>query len=158
MKEAAPQPGDKIGLEHVGSQTVRIPDGQEAERNSWKVHSADELAFKQLGNRLGRSGAKKTTLDYTRDYAERRGVAEHMGVRSEIEIPRELAAAAERQTLARGSLQKVGADLAQDLRADPRKDLAPDRGDERQQRQRRNPFEDSRYWHSSGHNGAQHAV
>jgi Ti-type conjugative transfer relaxase TraA len=140
MKEAAPQPGDKIGLEHVGSQTVRLPDGQEAERNSWKVHGADELAFKQLGNRLSRSGAKETALDYSRDFAERRGIAERMGVRSEIEIPCELAAA-ERQTLGRGSLQKVDADLAQDLRADPRKDLAQDLGgDDRQQRQRRNPF------------------
>lgn len=141
MKEAAPQPGDKIGLEHVGSQTVRLPDGQEAERNSWKVRNADELAYQQLEKRLSRSGAKETTLDYTRDFAERRGIAERMGVRSEIEIPHEREAAAERQTLARGSSQKVGADLAQDLRADPRKDLAQDRGDDRQQRQRRNSFE-----------------
>ncbi len=39
--------------------------------------------------RLSRSGVKETTLDYTRDFAERRGIAEQMGVRSEIEIPAE---------------------------------------------------------------------
>ena len=128
MKEAAPHPGDKIGLEHRGSETVRLPDGQTAERNSWKVHGADALAYKQLENRLSRSGAKETTLDYTRDFAERRGIAEQMGVRSEIEFRPEQEATAERQTLGRGSSQKADADFAQD------------RADDRQQGQRRNPF------------------
>jgi hypothetical protein len=41
----------------------------------------------QLARRLSRSGAKETTLDYAR----RRGIAERLGVRSEIEVPREVA-------------------------------------------------------------------
>ncbi len=88
MKDAAPEIGAKIGLEHAGSETVRLPDGKTAERNSWKVHGADELAFKALEDRLSRSGVKETTLDYTRDFANRRGIAEKIGIRSEIEVDR----------------------------------------------------------------------
>jgi Ti-type conjugative transfer relaxase TraA len=75
MKEAAPEIGEKIGLEHRGAEPVRLPDGTTAERNAWKVHDAGALAYRQLENRLSRSGAKETTLDYTRDFAERRGIA-----------------------------------------------------------------------------------
>ncbi|MDC7267279.1 MULTISPECIES: Ti-type conjugative transfer relaxase TraA [unclassified Shinella] len=146
MKEAAPEIGEKIGLQHLGSTPVTLPDGTETHRNAWKVQDAGELAYDQLERRLSRSGVKETTLDYTRDFAERRGIAEQMGVRSEIEIPAERAAGlraereptAERERIedrAPRSSQKVGADLAQDLRADPRGDLAGDR------QQRRNPFE-----------------
>lgn len=147
MKEAAPEIGNKIGLEHRGSEPVRLSDGQMVERHTWKVRDAGELAYSQLESRLSRSGVKETTLDYTRDFAERRGIAEQMGVRSEIEIPAERAAGhrVERESTAvdphsgdaldRRSSQKVGADLAQDLRADPREDLADDR------RQRRSGFE-----------------
>lgn len=145
MKEAAPQPGDKIGLEHDGSQTVRLPDGGTADRHTWTVQSADELAFKQLGNRLSRSGVKETTLDYTSDFAERRGLSERFGIKSDIEIRPDREATAERiedprsgVSLVRGSSEKMGEDLRQENRAE---DLAPDRGDDRQQRQRRNPFE-----------------
>ena len=142
MKEAAPEIGEKIGLQHEGSTPVTLPDGTQTHRNTWKVQDAGELAYSQLERRLSRSGVKETTLDYTRDFAERRGIAEQMGVRSEIEIPAERAGLrAERESTAgdhaleRRSSQKVGADLAQDLRADPREDLASDR------QQRRNPFE-----------------
>lgn len=143
MKEAAPEIGEKIGLQHEGSTPVTLPDGTQTHRNAWKVQDAGELAYSQLERRLSRSGVKETTLDYTRDFAERRGIAEQMGIRSEIEIPAERAAGlrAERESTAgdhaldRRSSQKVGADLAQDLRADPREDLAGDR------QQRRNPFE-----------------
>ncbi|MHB2268169.1 Ti-type conjugative transfer relaxase TraA [Agrobacterium tumefaciens] len=143
MKEAAPEIGEKIGLQHEGSTPVTLPDGTQTHRNTWKVQDAGDLAYSQLERRLSRSGVKETTLDYTRDFAERRGIAEQMGVRSEIEIPAERAAGlrAERESTAgdhaldRRSSQKVGADLAQDLRADPREDLAGDR------QQRRNPFE-----------------
>lgn len=142
MKEAAPEIGEKIGLQHEGSTPVTLPDGTQTHRNTWKVQDAGELAYSQLERRLSRSGVKETTLDYTRDFAERRGIAEQMGVRSEIEIPAERAGLrAERESTAgdhaldRRSSQKVGADLAQDLRADPREDLAGDR------QQRRNPFE-----------------
>lgn len=142
MKEAAPEIGEKIGLQHEGSTPVTLPDGTQTHRNTWKVQDAGELAYSQLERRLSRSGVKETTLDYTRDFAERRGIAEQMGVRSEIEIPAErVGLRAERESTAgdhaldRRSSQKVRADLAQDLRADPREDLAADR----QQRQR--PFE-----------------
>ena len=87
MKETAPEIGEKIGLEHRGAEPVRLPDGTTVDRNAWKVHKAGALAYRQLENRLSRSGAKETTLDYTRDFAERRGIAEQMGVSSKIEIP-----------------------------------------------------------------------
>ncbi|WP_374828143.1 Ti-type conjugative transfer relaxase TraA, partial [Brucella lupini] len=82
MKAAkqAPQIGDRIGLQHVGSEPVRLPDGTETHRNAWKVQEAGELAYEHLESRLSRSGVKETTLDYTRDFAarqfaERRGIA-----------------------------------------------------------------------------------
>jgi Ti-type conjugative transfer relaxase TraA len=132
MQEAGPEIGDKIGLQHEGSTPVTLPDGTQTHRNTWKVQDAGELAYDQLERRLSRSGVKETTLDYTRDFAERRGIAEQMGVRSEIEITAERDRIEDR---APRSSQKVRADLAQDLGADPRADLAGDR----QQRQR--PFE-----------------
>ena len=89
MQEAAREIGEKIGLQHLGSTPVTLPDGTQTHRNRWKVQDAGELAYNQLERRLSRSGVKETTLDYTRDFAERRGIAEQMGVRSEIEIPRE---------------------------------------------------------------------
>ena len=141
MKEAGPEIGEKIGLQHLGSTPVTLPDGTETHRNAWKVQDAGELAYDQLERRLSRSGVKETTLDYTRDFAERRGIAEQMGVRSEIEIPAERAGLrAERESTAERehiedraprSSQKVRADLAQDLRADPREDLAADRQQQR---------------------------
>ncbi|MGD6729408.1 Ti-type conjugative transfer relaxase TraA, partial [Xanthomonas citri pv. citri] len=97
MKEAAPEIGERIGLQHLGSTPVTLPDGTQTHRNTWKVQDAGELAYSQLENRLSRSGVKETTLDYTRDFAERRGIAgdpgiaEQMGVRSEIEISAERA-------------------------------------------------------------------
>lgn len=127
--ERAPEIGDKIGLEHRGSEPVRLPDGQMVERHSWKVRDAGELVYSQLENRLSRSGVKETTLDYTRDFAERRGIAERMGVRSEIEIPAEHAAGL------RAGRESTSEDHTQDLRADPREDLAGDR------QQRRSRFE-----------------
>lgn len=131
MKEAAPEIGEKIGLQHEGSTPVTLPDGTQTHRNTWKVQDAGELAYSQLERRLSRSGVKETTLDYTRDFAERRGIAEQMGVRSEIEIPAERERIEDR---APRSSQKVRADLAQDLGADPRADLAGDR------QQRPRPF------------------
>lgn len=131
MKEAAPEIGEKIGLQHEGSTPVTLPDGTQTHRNAWKVQDAGELAYDQLERRLSRSGVKEMTLDYTRDFAERRGIAEQMGVRSEIEIPAERERIEDR---APRSSQKVRADLAQDLGADSRADLAPDR------QQRPRPF------------------
>jgi len=153
MKEAAPEIGEKIGLQHEGSTPVTLPDGTQTHRNTWKVQDAGELAYSQLERRLSRSGVKETTLDYTRDFAERRGIAETLGVRSEIEIPAERHPA-ERERIedrAPRSSQKVGRDLAQDLRADPREDLAGNR------QQRRNPFEGLKLGRGAAAEGPQQA-
>ncbi|WP_426233568.1 BID domain-containing protein, partial [Pararhizobium sp. DWP3-4] len=80
--------GDRIGLEHNGSQTVRLPGGQTAERHSWLVRMGDELAVQRLGQRLSRDGTKETTLDYTSDFAARRGIAARVAVASEIALGR----------------------------------------------------------------------
>ena len=86
MREASPQIGDRIALQHEGATPVTLPDGTKAERNAWRVVKGDELAYQKLATRLSRSGAKETTLDYISDFAERRGIAEKLGVKSEIEL------------------------------------------------------------------------
>ncbi|MBP1862185.1 Ti-type conjugative transfer relaxase TraA [Rhizobium herbae] len=57
-------------------------------RDSVKLYAGrDELKdMKALSASMGRSGAKETTLDYTHAFAERRGLAEEFGVRSEIAV------------------------------------------------------------------------
>lgn len=85
--ERAPEIGEKIGLQHEGSTPVTLPNGTQTHRNTWKVQDAGDLAYSQLERRLSRSGVKETTLDYTRDFAERRGITEQMGISREIEIP-----------------------------------------------------------------------
>ncbi|QTQ85676.1 Ti-type conjugative transfer relaxase TraA [Agrobacterium tumefaciens] len=98
MRDASPEIGDRIGLQHEGATPVTLPDGTQAERNAWRVVKGDALAYEQLTSRLSRSGAKETTLDYISDFAERRGIAsdrwivngqgigQEFGVRSEIEL------------------------------------------------------------------------
>lgn len=88
LQEVAPEIGDRIGLQHEGAIPVTLPDGTHTQRNSWRVVEGGELAYQQLEHRLSRSGAKETTLDYVRDFAERRGIAERFGVSSEIEVDR----------------------------------------------------------------------
>jgi Ti-type conjugative transfer relaxase TraA len=44
--------------------------------------------MESLTARLGRDGSKETTLDYAQGFAERRGIAERFGVKSEIEVER----------------------------------------------------------------------
>ena len=136
--ERAPEIGDKIGLQHMGSVPVRLPDGQMVERHSWKVRDAGELTYSQLESRLSRSSVKETTLDYTSDFAERRGIAETLGVRSEIEISGERAAGLRAEQESTGDHEHVG-DHALDRRSSQRvgEDLAQDRGDDRQQRRSR---------------------
>ncbi|UFX13051.1 Ti-type conjugative transfer relaxase TraA [Sinorhizobium meliloti] len=56
--------GDRIGLERVASERVRLPDGTEAERNSWKVVPVADLAMARMRERLSRDASKETTLDY----------------------------------------------------------------------------------------------
>ncbi len=92
MRDASPAIGDRIGLQHEGATPVTLPDGTQAERNAWRVVTGNELAYQKLTSRLSRSGAKETTLDYVRDFAERRRIAsdpwigQEFGVRSEIEL------------------------------------------------------------------------
>lgn len=93
IRQAGAETGATIGLRHEVSVPVTLPDGTETHRNAWRVQDANELAYGQLAERLSRSGVKETTLDYTQGFAERRGMAEAIGVRSEIKIekPAELA-------------------------------------------------------------------
>jgi len=56
--------GDRIGRQHDGSERVTLPDGTEADRNTWKVVAVEELAVARLHERLSRDGSKETTLDY----------------------------------------------------------------------------------------------
>ncbi|MNR96561.1 ATP-dependent RecD-like DNA helicase [compost metagenome] len=63
--------GDRIGLQHVGSERVRLPDGSEADRNSWKVVPVEDLAMARVHERLSRDGSKETTLDYQSSSAYR---------------------------------------------------------------------------------------
>ena len=86
LAEAGPSIGDRIVLEAAGSETVRLPGGGTGARQEWTVSSARDAAWRQLESRLSRSGLKETTLDYALDFAERRGIAETLGVRSEIEV------------------------------------------------------------------------
>lgn len=64
IEEARPDIGDRIGLKHDGSETVTLPDGTTAERNTWKVVRVAELAMERLKEQLARDGSKETTLDY----------------------------------------------------------------------------------------------
>lgn len=149
MKEAAREIGEKIGLQYEGSTPVALPDGTQTHRNTWKVQDARELAYSQLERRLSRSGVKETTLDYTRDFAERRGIAEQMGVRSEIEIPAERAGLRpDRESTAE---QKRIKDRAPRSSQKVREDLASDR------QQRRNPFEGLKFGRGAAAEGPQQA-
>ncbi|MBX9875709.1 MAG: Ti-type conjugative transfer relaxase TraA, partial [Beijerinckiaceae bacterium] len=53
--------------------------------------------MESLTARLGRDGSKETTLDYAQGFAERRGIAEQFGVKSEIEVERGAGGAKARQ-------------------------------------------------------------
>ncbi|RVH83312.1 Ti-type conjugative transfer relaxase TraA [Sinorhizobium meliloti] len=74
--------GDRIGIEHAGSERVRLPDGTEANRNSWKVVPVEDLAMARMHERLSRDASKETTLDYQNAssyraalrFADRRGL------------------------------------------------------------------------------------
>jgi len=56
--------GDRIGVEHKGSESVRLPDGKQVKRHSWEVVDVKALALDRLTERLSRDGSKETTLDY----------------------------------------------------------------------------------------------
>ncbi|PRD43556.1 Ti-type conjugative transfer relaxase TraA [Phyllobacterium phragmitis] len=65
IKAADVQIGDRIGLEHKGSEKLKLPDGKQVERHSWEVVDIRAIAVSRLTERLSRDGAKETTLDYT---------------------------------------------------------------------------------------------
>lgn len=65
LKQANAQIGDRIGLDHKGSEKVQLPDGKLVDRHAWEVVDVRALAMSRLAERLSRDGAKETTLDYT---------------------------------------------------------------------------------------------
>ena len=85
VAQANPQSGDRLGLQHTGSETVQLPDGTMTGRNSWKVRDAADLAFSSLEARLSRSGAKETTLDYAADFAHHRAIGRGTAVTGGID-------------------------------------------------------------------------
>ncbi len=64
IAKADAQIGDRIGLEHNGSETVRLPDGKQVKRHSWEVVDVRALALSRMTERLSRDSSKETTLDY----------------------------------------------------------------------------------------------
>ncbi|ODT09935.1 MAG: Ti-type conjugative transfer relaxase TraA [Kaistia sp. SCN 65-12] len=78
--------------------------------------------MESLAARLGRDGSKETTLDYAQGFAERRGIAERFGVKSDIEVERGGEGKGQRS----GDEKQRGG-LAQDSRAEDR--TADRRGD-----------------------------
>ena len=83
-----------------------------------------------LSARLGGDGSKETTLDYAQGFAERRGIAERFGVKSEIEV--------ERAAGGQGRQDKAGEKQRADLGRDPDAGgRAVDRRGERGQAQER---------------------
>lgn len=64
MAKTAPEIGDRIGLEHKGSEAVVLPDGKTVQRHVWDVVDIRKLAMSRLTERLSRDGVKETTLDY----------------------------------------------------------------------------------------------
>jgi hypothetical protein len=86
--------------------------------------------MESLAVRLGRDGSKETTLDYAQGFAERRGIAERFGVKSEIEVER----GGKWKGQQRGGVEKQRGDLAKESAAkDP---VADRRGDQGQVRGR----------------------
>ncbi len=98
--------GDRIGLEHGGSETVRLPDGTTAERNTWHVRGAAELAAAKLAQVLGRERPKESTLDF----ADRRGFDGESVVRRLLERGRAKVSdlAGKMQRAMRRSLERHG--------------------------------------------------
>lgn len=57
----AAQRGERIRLEHGGSEAVRLPDGTTAEQNTWHVRGASELA-KSVLNPPGSTMVSRTPI------------------------------------------------------------------------------------------------
>jgi len=128
IESAAPSIGATIRLEFRGSETVRLPDGREAQRNSWEVKSGDAVAYAQLQGKLSRSGVKETTLDYISDFAGRRGIDDELTVRSEIELGHKPAVATmERRRDGRASSDLSSAWIKNEASMEQRSVLNPNR-------------------------------
>lgn len=84
MNVSGARPGERIGLEHGGSATMRLPDGATAQRHTWHVRTETELAATKLVQALGRERPKESTLDF----ADRRGFDGESVVRRWIELGR----------------------------------------------------------------------
>lgn len=56
--------GDQIALVHSGSETVRLPNGQSVERNTWQVRDSQQLTSAKLAQTLSRERVKESTLDF----------------------------------------------------------------------------------------------
>lgn len=134
MREAAPAIGSQVGLERNGSEAVQLPDGRQVDRQSWTVYNDRDLARQQMETRLSRSAAKETTLDYAAAYAERRGLAERLGIRSDIEMPREAQGRAE-DLGRKNPAQDLDAHVAAPAKGQEQQRIAPGAGaDARQER------------------------
>ena len=70
---------------------TRHRDGAQlyAAREEFKGRGADQSPMEALTARLGRDGSKETTLDYAKEFSARRGIAEQLGVGSEIDATRQ---------------------------------------------------------------------
>jgi Ti-type conjugative transfer relaxase TraA len=86
----------------------------------------DELKdMKVLSASMSRSGVKETTLDYTKAYAKRRGLAEELGVRSEIVVglqPNRVDDRPTASTVARMEWRRSSADVPHPASVEARRD------------------------------------
>lgn len=110
--------GDRMTLQHVGAESVTLPDGTQAHRNGWKVANSQEAALTALVKTLGRERQKESTLDF----ADRRGFDGEQVVRRLIERGRaklaELADRAEkvvRKVLARAGREDLVPSMAEGI-------------------------------------------
>lgn len=128
---------DSVQLYADSQEFGRSGPGRQADHNQLPGQLVDDkAAYARLASRLSRSGAKETTLDYAGDFAERRGIAEQFGIKSDIAIRSDREATAERIEGPRGEVsvarrysEKASKDLTQNVS-----------GEDRQQPQRSNPF------------------
>jgi Ti-type conjugative transfer relaxase TraA len=144
VKEAAPAIGSKIALEHRGSEPVYLPDGQITERHRWNVSTADDVAFRSLRDRLGRSGVKQTTLDYTREFARRRGIEADVPIGSRTGQDRFRGEAGQENDASTTLGRKQDHPAVREARADIKRQVqepATNRGAERQRSERRGMFD-----------------
>ncbi|TCV60243.1 Ti-type conjugative transfer relaxase TraA [Neorhizobium sp. S3-V5DH] len=96
-------------------------------RDSVRLYAGrDELKdMKVLSASMSRSGVKETTLDYTKAFTERRGLAEELGVRSEIVVglqPNRVENRPTASTVARMEWRRSSADVPHPASVEARRD------------------------------------